>query len=195
MTGYQMTDTSLIPLPEPGEPRRRLAEARLELARTALRDGGRDAAAAVLEDSLRAGLWRHVELWRELAELPDDPADRERIGQLWLDSPKSCHQMPTAVAVLARAAAVAGRHEEARLLLRKAILLCGVRRSRFRRGTTYEPSQVVPAPSGKPAGTDGETTAAYFALYRAVAVRDKAAIATGVAALRAFGEGDWLDRL
>ncbi|MFS8497142.1 MAG: LicD family protein [Micromonosporaceae bacterium] len=91
-----------------------------------------DDAVQTLVSSLEAGLWRHWTLWAELVSLITDPADYERVRALWLSSPRQCHTSVPILRTVARAASVCGRHEEARMLLRSAILVQARRTSRLR---------------------------------------------------------------
>ncbi|QSB04804.1 LicD family protein [Natronoglycomyces albus] len=50
------------------------------------------------------------------------PSDYEKIKDLWLESPKKCHHRVPLLRTVARAASVAGEHDDSRNLLRKAIL-------------------------------------------------------------------------
>lgn len=148
-----------------------------------------------VESRLREGLWRENELWLELAELPVDEIDYPRLRQLWLDAPRSFRNRSVPVAVVARAAMLAGEHVEARLLLRKAILS----RSQHNRRVTVRlrvkgrlrVELAVPATDGD----DARRTASYLSLYNALTVRDWEARDRLVAQLREFGEGEWLERV
>jgi hypothetical protein len=62
----------------------------------------------------------------------EQPADYGRIRSLWLDTPSACHQRVAILRAVARAASVAGAHDDARVLLRKAMLLQASRGRRLR---------------------------------------------------------------
>ena len=88
-----------------------------------LRSAGRRAeAAAVLEERIRGGDWGRAALWSELQSLMTGPDDYAAIQELWLASPRSVHRNPAILRPVARAASIAEHHEEARALLRAAIL-------------------------------------------------------------------------
>jgi hypothetical protein len=118
-------------LPEPGPQRAEFVNARISLARQQRVDS-QDAAIETLVVSIEAGLWRHTRLWSELVSLMSDPADYGRIRSLWLQSPRSCHSSVPLLRTVARAASVAAQHDEARMLLRRAILLQAGRGRRLR---------------------------------------------------------------
>ena len=99
-------------------------------AREARAAGDRDAAVALIEGTLRWGAWRRPSLWGERLALMDSPEDYAHIRQLWLDSPQRTHTHVSILRSVARAAAAAGEHEEARILLRRAI---GIRQRARRR--------------------------------------------------------------
>lgn len=194
----ELTDVPLDPLPAPGPGRDRLIDHRLRLARRLLDDGEANAAAAILEESLRAGLWRCAALWQAFTTMPHDHHDQVR--QLWWDSPKSCHRMEAPLAVVARSAALSGDHETARALLRKAILVSAdrIRRRNQRLRHLFkrpQPTKRVTAVIYTATDPVGQVTSRFFALHDAVAAVDRAAISTEVAALRETGEGAWLDRV
>lgn len=102
--------------------RRVAVEQVLSVARNIVATGsGRDAS-DMIERNLRAGLWSWARLWKELVALMEEPADYQRIRQLWLDAPKRCHGSLPVLRAVARAASAAGEHDDARLLLRRAII-------------------------------------------------------------------------
>jgi hypothetical protein len=192
--------TGQITLPTAGPQRERLAEQRLELARAAAARGDRAEAAAILEASLRAGLWRYARLWLAFAALPPAPSDRQQLTALWLDVPKACRKMRSPITVLARASAIAGEHVEAQALLRKAILQLSRKRVpaslRLKRklGLAATESRISPPAldAGEPAAA---VTGELFGLYEALSTGSRRAAARHISALRAHGEADWLDRL
>ena len=120
------------PLPEEKEQREQLVQQMLERSRNLRGDGDRDAAEAVLSASLRAGLWSYQRLWGELWALMERPEDYRAIRELWLASPRGCHRRIPLLRTVARAASVAGEHDEARALLRKAIVVQAARTRRYR---------------------------------------------------------------
>ncbi|WP_460543460.1 LicD family protein [Glycomyces halotolerans] len=104
----------------------------MALSRSLRSAGDRTAAEAVLADSLRAGLWGYQRLWSELWALMERPEDYGVIRELWLASPRRCHKRIPLLRTVARAASVAGEHDEARALLRKAIVIQAARTRRLR---------------------------------------------------------------
>jgi hypothetical protein len=121
-----------MPPTEPGPARRRWVEDRITRARAALVDGDRAGARDSIESAVRAGLWQQSRLWTELLSLMDRRTDYGRFRSLWWDSPDACHRMVSLLRIMARAASVAGEHDEARTLLRAAILAQAARRRRVR---------------------------------------------------------------
>lgn len=119
-------------IPEPGYERTRYVDSLIERSRAARGAGDRDRAADLVVDGLRAGLWRQRRLWSELLSLMDKPADYHELRSLWWESPARCHGSIPILRTVARAASAAGEHDEARLLLRKAILLQARRAQRLR---------------------------------------------------------------
>jgi len=83
--------------------------------------GDHPRAIEIVESNLRAGLWRQSRLWRERVSLMAEPADYSAIRSLWLSAPARCHRSIPIMRNVARAACAAGEHEEARLLLRRAL--------------------------------------------------------------------------
>lgn len=103
-------------------------------SRQALRNGSSEAAAGIIEAAMRrGGMWMHRRMWAELLTAMSRPSDYARIRSLWIASPPACHGRVPIVRIVARAASVAGHHDEARALLRKAILLSARHRVRLRR--------------------------------------------------------------
>ncbi|ADD41198.1 hypothetical protein [Stackebrandtia nassauensis] len=155
------------------------------------------AAAKRLEAELRDGNWRRNALWLEFVSLPHDPADYQRLRQLWLDSPGVCRNRSVPMAVVARAAMLEEEHAEARLLLRKAILA----RTRYNRRLSVRlrlkgrnrPTVTVPPVDEVDTPTRDTTT--YLELYNAVVTKDRAARERLAARLAQLGEGEWLNRL
>ncbi len=90
-------------------------------ARRARSEGQRDDAIAVLRSAIEDGSWRWGRLWGELVALMESPADYAPIRELWVRSPRRAHGNPAVLRSVARAAAIAGEHDEARAILRKAI--------------------------------------------------------------------------
>lgn len=94
----------------------------LAAARLARQRNAPNEAASIIIDGLRQGKWGSYRLWNELWSLMRSPDDYARIRVLWLESSKKCHHRVPVLRTVARAASVAGEHEDARHLLRKAIL-------------------------------------------------------------------------
>lgn len=94
----------------------------LAAARLARQRNAPDEASSIVIDGLRQGKWGSYRLWNELWSLMRTPDDYARIRVLWLESSKKCHHRVPVLRTVARAASVAGEHEEARHLLRKAIV-------------------------------------------------------------------------
>lgn len=105
----------------------------LAQARATRAEGDRDGSVAILKDAIQSGLWRYARLWTELRSLMQSPQDYEAIRELWWSSPRGCHGVIPLLTTIARAASVAGQHDEARLLLRKAIILQALRGRQLRR--------------------------------------------------------------
>ena len=126
-----MTETVTV-IPEPGPDRLRFVDTRLEMARRARADGDPERAVETLVEAIRAGLWSHSRLWSALLSLMEQTDDYPLIRTLWLESPRRCHRDRSIVRVVARAATAAGEHDEARMLLRKAILRESQRQRRLR---------------------------------------------------------------
>ncbi len=149
---------------------------------------------------MRAGLWRYPQLWLGFDELPRLAALYPRLKLLWLDSPKACRTMRAPITVVARAAALRGEHAEARLLMRKALVLTGAHRQRLGNqlrhavGIAKRASRIQPV--NPPARDEVATaTARYFELYKALVMRDAGRSTALITQLRRQGEGEWLDRL
>lgn len=85
--------------------------------------GDREKAVEIIEDNIRAGLWRSARLWKERVSLMQDPSDYSPIRSLWLSAPRRCHSSVPIMRNVARAAAAGGEHAEARLLLRRALVI------------------------------------------------------------------------
>src|SRR4029079_16075496 len=118
-------------LPESKPERAELSAQRLELARRARARGDRERAVGIIVDSLRGGLWAYGRLWTELVSLMDGPEDYELIRSLWLECPGTNNNIGV-IRPVARAASAAGAHQDARALLRKAILIQAGRGRRLR---------------------------------------------------------------
>lgn len=125
-------DDPLRELPPSGPERAALVERQLERARKLRGEGDRDGAVNVVVSSLRAGLWRYGRLWTELVSLMAAPGDYALIRSLWLESPRGCQNSLAVLRPVARAAAAGGAHDEARDLLRKAIVRQASRSRRLR---------------------------------------------------------------
>lgn len=191
-----MTALPLTPFPQTKRGLDELAANRLLLAQQAT---DHDTAWTIVEEGLRAGLWRSVPLWLHLTERDHVPGDYSRLRELWLDSPRGCRSMPMVVSVVARAAALDGEHDEARALLRKALLLTAQHRrrltTRVRRATRVGASEWPIRVPERADDTESPTTAVYFRVLEAMSTADRAGVLTGVDELRNLGEGDWLTRL
>ena len=120
-------------IPPPGGPEReKLATEHLRAARALRAAGDRAGAEERLVGAIRSGLWRYARLWTELRSMMESPADYAQIRELWLESPRGTHNVIPLVTTVARAASVAGEHDEARALVRKAIVLQAMRGKRLR---------------------------------------------------------------
>lgn len=128
-----MTVISPLILPETTPEREELATAQLEAAREVRASGDHEGAVDLLVNTIQSGLWRYARLWSELRSMMESPADYAQIRKLWWESPRSCHKLIPLLTTIARAASVAGEHDESRALLRKAIVLQSLRDRRFRR--------------------------------------------------------------
>jgi hypothetical protein len=98
-------------------------------AKRARANGDRGEAIAIIESSIRAGLWRWSRLWKERVSLMGEPSDYAAIRSLWLSAPRRCHHSVPIMRNVARAACAAGEHTEARVLLRKALIQTRRKRS------------------------------------------------------------------
>ena len=128
-----MSVLTSLDLPDSPAGREKLAAEYLEKARATRAGGDRQGAADLLVGAIRGGLWRYARLWSELRSLMEQPGDYAQIRDLWWDSPRGCHQVVPLLTTVARAASVAGEHAESRILLRKAIVLQGLRGRRLRK--------------------------------------------------------------
>lgn len=108
------------------------ADTAVRRARQAVAAGDWDLARQTIEAELRSGQWQRAALWGQLLSLMAGPEDYPRLRTLWLASPRACHDTVGIIRVVARAASVAGEHDEARALLRKAIVLRSRPRPRAR---------------------------------------------------------------
>ena len=170
----------------------------VRLAGEAVDAGRPEKAAAILVRALRGGLWGEPRLWLALAGLPAEVYGFDRWEALWFDSPSRCHWMPAAITGVARAAALAGRHDDARALMSKAILGFARRsmrtpaaRSRRWSGSVGR----VEVPSVLVGDAVMAVTAEYFVLFGALCDGDRRRCRESVARLRAGGAGVWLERL
>ena len=140
-------------LPPSGPEREKLAVEHLQAARALRAAGDRNGAEDRLVGAIRSGLWRYARLWTELRSMMESPADYAPIRELWLDSPRSAHNVVPLITSIARAASVAGQHDDARALVRKAIVLQALRskqiRSRLGRIKNGAIAQVKSARSGE----------------------------------------------
>jgi len=76
----------------------------------------------LVESAIRQGSWLKSKLWWEMVSLMGAPEDYASIRALWLTSPTQVHKNLSIQRAVARAAAVAGAHEDCRTLLRRLIL-------------------------------------------------------------------------
>jgi len=152
-TGTPSTATALPPsAPE----REKLAVQHLEKARQLRADGDRVAAEQHLVTAIRSGLWRYARLWTELRSMMETPADYAAIRKLWWASPRGAHGVIPLITTIARAAAAAGEHEEARALVRKATVLQAMRGKRLRtRLSRVKSSALTQVRSAKPTEDTG----------------------------------------
>jgi hypothetical protein len=104
----------------------------LGLARHLRDRGHRDAAVDALVRAVRSGGWERPGLWAELLHLMERPADYGPLRALWLSSPPSCRQHVAILRTVARAACVAGAHDEGRALLRAATIAAARQRRPLR---------------------------------------------------------------
>lgn len=105
----------------------------LRLAREERANGCYAKPRETLETAIRGGSWTRGALWWELVSLMTVPEHYDTIRQLWLDSPEQCRANLSLLRAVARAACMAGEHDECRVLLRRAILLASSRkRSRLK---------------------------------------------------------------
>ena len=125
-------DDPLQELPPSGPGRAAVVDRQLERARKLRANGDRAAAVELVVSTLRAGLWRYGRLWTEMVSLMAAPSDYTLIRPLWWESPRSCHNSIAVLRPVARAAAAGGVHDDARDLLRKAIVRQANRSRRLR---------------------------------------------------------------
>lgn len=92
-------------------------------AREARATGDRALAVALIEQTMLAGAWRRPRLWSERLSLMASPSEYEDMRALWLQSPKRTHTSVSILRSVARAAAASGHHDDARALLRRAIVI------------------------------------------------------------------------
>jgi phosphorylcholine metabolism protein LicD len=111
------------PTPPPAEKELKDPNRVLDEARRLRSEGRRDDAVEALTTAIRDDNgWRWGRLWSELVALMESPADYAPIRALWVVSPRRVHGSVPVMRAVARAAAIAGEHDEARAILRKAIL-------------------------------------------------------------------------
>jgi tetratricopeptide (TPR) repeat protein len=116
----------------------------LGLARHLHGRGQRDAAVDALVRAVRAGGWERPHLWADLLHLMARPDDYATLRSLWLSGPASCRSNVAIMRTVARAACVAGEHDEGRALLRAAIVAA----ARDRRLVGRPPSLVARRAAG-----------------------------------------------
>ncbi len=124
----------------------------LDQVHQAQSQGDFEVAEQILENKIREGGWKKAKLWWELVALMKTPADYQRIRRLWLDSPKSCRKRLSLLRAVARAACVAGEYEEAKVILRMAILFAAKKRrkqKKFFSGNKQRLQNILPASSDK----------------------------------------------
>jgi hypothetical protein len=76
-----------------------------------------------LVETIASGNWGRSKLWWRLVALIQTAEDYATVRDLWLRTPSACHEHPSILRAVARAAAVCGHHDDCRTLLRKAILV------------------------------------------------------------------------
>jgi hypothetical protein len=135
--------------------------------------GDRGAAAAALVRAIEAGGWLRPRLWAELLSLMEQPSDYLQVRSLWLASPAACRSNISIVRTVARAACVAGEHEEGRALLRLAIVEAArqrrVRRQRpwlLARSVAGRVRRTIVAPPSDRSSFEQDAREALVALHR-----------------------------
>jgi hypothetical protein len=93
------------------------------LAREARSEGRPADAVRHLTAALRHGHWGHPPLWYDLLAMMQRPSDYHLIRSLWWESARGTHDDVRVMRTVARAASLAGRHGEARSLVRRAAVL------------------------------------------------------------------------
>ncbi|CAM3384197.1 hypothetical protein [Stackebrandtia soli] len=177
------------------------ADDSLRRARDAMSGGDRPGAVSILDGSLRSGLWDVDAVWLEFTALPHDTGDYPVLRSLWWDSPRRCHRSQAVVLTVARSAAIAGVHDDARLLMRKAILARRAARgglaARVRSLLPRRPvAAAMPGPGIEPRDREAAATLLFFGLHHALGADGTAEErARLIAALAEIGEGDWLTRV
>ena len=177
----------------------------IERARTLAVDGDSGTAMAEIEAAIRDGRAEQTRLWVELASLVEDADDYEVVRRLWLDSSIKKHDV-SLVRSVARAAMVAGDHQTATLLLRKAIVAASHQSRRPLAGAWrmfgWAESRVplVGRASGtsdlnEPIDPEANGTLAYVALLDAVTARNRHDVRRLVTQLRSQGEQLWLEHV
>jgi hypothetical protein len=76
----------------------------------------------LLETAIRKGGWLKAGLWWELVAAMGHSDDYQSVRSLWLSTPAECHNDPSILRAVARAACISGSHDESRTLLRRAAL-------------------------------------------------------------------------
>ena len=105
-------------------------EALLEEVHSAQSSGDFEKARKLLEEKIRQRGWKKAKLWWELVALMKSPEDYSQIRNLWFDTPRSCRKRLSILRAVARAACVAGEHEEGRDILRMAIIFAAQKKQK-----------------------------------------------------------------
>jgi hypothetical protein len=117
----------------------------LELARHLRSRGHRDVAVGSTIRAIEAGGWERRRLWAELLSLMTRPEHYATLRSLWLAAPAACRSDVSIMRTVARAACIAGQHDEGRALLRAAI----VEAARQRQVWRQPPSALVRRVGGR----------------------------------------------
>lgn len=148
------------------------------------------------EEAIRSGAWTEAQRWTELASGSDG---YQVVRRLWLDSPRRVHARAPILRAVALAAAGAGEFEEARTLLRRAIVREGQRSRRLGNRLRRLAHRVTGRPAGdsgvSPAPAAPADPAVYFDLLDAVMGGRRTEQRRLIFLLREQGEGDWLTRI
>lgn len=146
-----MTATNTTALSSSPAEREKAAVQHLEQARRLRASGDRAGAEQHLLGAIRGGLWRYARLWTEMRSMMESPADYAAIRDLWWESPRGAHGVIPLITTIARAAAAAGEHDEARALVRKAAVLQAMRGKKLRsRLSRVKSSALTQVRSAKP---------------------------------------------